>query len=290
MKRDDAKCRGSDRKHIVGSIEQTKKYFRHQLEGECAAEHDADRECDGKLQCFVDALLLPSTEVVGENRDESVVEAEDRHEEKALQLEVHTEYSGCRRGESGEDQVHAVGHDGTDRHHQNRWNTDIVDLTDDFLLRVKNPGQRNVQLLVHMQVQEKSEDCGDALTEYSRIGGTGYAEAWKAEETENHNRVEDDIQDSTGELRAHGKHGLTSRLQLALEGQLEEKSDREHADDAEVGVTRLDDFRNARLTLDKRFRHKDADEQEDDKVYDAQKESVICGIICTLKILLAERT
>ena len=145
-----------------------------------------------------------------------------------------------------------------------------------------------MKLLVKAQVQKQTEAGRNALTENRCIGSARDAELRTSEKTENHNRIEDDVQDGTGQLGTHRQHGLAGRLQLAFEGQLEEKPDREHADNAEIGVTCLYDFRHGGLTRDERTGHEDADQKKDDKVQRTEKETGIRRIICTVEVFLAE--
>ena len=149
-------------------------------------------------------------------------------------------------------------------------------------------GQRQVELLVEAQVQEQTEAGRDALAEDRCIGGARDAELRASEKSEDHDRIEDDVQDGAGQLGTHGQYRLASRLQLAFEGQLEEKPDREHADNAEIGVSGLYDFRHGGLTRDKRAGHEDACQKKDDKVQRAEKETGIRRIICTVEVFLAE--
>ena len=96
------------------------------------AEHDGDSQRHGEFQGFLDTVASARAIVVSQHRDQAVVETEDRHEEKALEFEINAEDCRCRLGESTQDLVHRIGHDRSDRHHQDRRSRHKVDLFDDF--------------------------------------------------------------------------------------------------------------------------------------------------------------
>ena len=106
---DDPLRRDANLEHCGVGVEEAKEDIGEQVHGQCADEHDHDSDGEGELQGFIDPVFSPRAVVVGKNGDQAVVEAEYRHEEKALELEVNAEDGGGRRGEGGKDHVHAVG-------------------------------------------------------------------------------------------------------------------------------------------------------------------------------------
>mgnify|MGYP006872872775 FL=1 len=54
----------------------------------------------------MDTLRLLRAVVVGNDRHHTVVEAKDRHEHEALELEINAEHRDCRGRKRDEDQVH----------------------------------------------------------------------------------------------------------------------------------------------------------------------------------------
>ena len=71
------------------------------------------------MDCLGDTLLVPSPVIIGNNGNHTVVQTEHRHEDKAVQLEIYSEYGSCRCGELNQDLVHSKGHDRADRLHDN---------------------------------------------------------------------------------------------------------------------------------------------------------------------------
>ena len=175
-------------------------------------------------------------------RDQSVVEAEDRHEEEALELEVDAEDSGGCRGESRQDHVHAVGHDRADGHHEDGRYTDDVDTADRVTVGTKDPAPAQVDVGVELQVHDKAEDGGYALAQDRCVSGARDAESRTSEETEDHDRVEDNVDDSAGGLADHAQLSAAGGLQESLKGHLEEETDGEAGHGREVSVAVFDDL------------------------------------------------
>ena len=274
--------------HVRGRIEQLQKDAGDTFEGNGSADHDADGKEQSKLQSFVDAGLAPGTVVVGKNRNETVVQSEDRHEEEALELEVHAEYSRCRRGEADQNQVHEICHDGADGHHEDGRHADVVNLADDGSHGMEHPAEREMNLFIEPEVQEQAEAGGNALTKDRCISCTGDAELREAAQAEDQDRVEDDIDDGAGQLRGHGQHGQSGGLKETLEGHLEEQTDGERTNNAEVSVSCRDDLRNGGLALNERTGHKKSDAQEGNEIQDGQEQTIVGGSIGVIKVLLAK--
>ena len=97
--------------HFRRSAEKIEKSVGNQLEGGCTAEHHADRKQHGIFKGFVDSPFVFGSIVESQDRDQTVVKAEYRHKEKALELKIHTENSRRGRREGDQDQIHQVGHD-----------------------------------------------------------------------------------------------------------------------------------------------------------------------------------
>ena len=128
-----------------------------QIHDRCSAEHDHNGDAEGEFQGFVDSLFLLGAVVVGQDGDQSVVEAEDRHEEEALQLEVDAEDSCSSRGEGGQDHIHAVGHDGADGHHEDGRHADNVNTADRVKVGTKDPAPAETDVGVELQVHDKAQ-------------------------------------------------------------------------------------------------------------------------------------
>lgn len=114
---DDAQCRTADRKHIVGGIEEAKQNVRNQIKDGKSAEHQTDGGGAAQPDRMQNTLPPARAVIVGNDRYHAVIETEDRHEEKALQLEIYAKHSGSCGREGEQDFVHTEGHDRSDGHH-----------------------------------------------------------------------------------------------------------------------------------------------------------------------------
>lgn len=85
-------------------------------------------------------MLIPCPVVVGDDGDHSVVKAEYRHEDKALELEVHAEYRSCGGREHQKDLVHAECHDRTDGLHDDGRDPYLIDKEDGPAVGAESPG------------------------------------------------------------------------------------------------------------------------------------------------------
>lgn len=96
VERNDLQCRNADREHRIRRVEDRKQVLREQLESRETKHHHTGRIHHGQLDRFDDPFRFSGPEIVGNDRNETVVHSEDRHEYETLQFEVHAEY-GCSR-------------------------------------------------------------------------------------------------------------------------------------------------------------------------------------------------
>ena len=75
-------------------------------------------------------------------------------------------------------------------------------------------------------VEHHGDDRTDALTDHRRPGGAGDAQLREAEQTEDQDRIEDNVRDRAEQLCDHGIDRATGRLQEALEGDLNKNAER----------------------------------------------------------------
>ncbi len=80
---------------MIGSI---KKCFQeksgHGLEQEQSNNHNADCDKNTQFQGMSDPSFVPGAVIICYDRYHSIVQSENRHEDKALQFEIYSEYSG----------------------------------------------------------------------------------------------------------------------------------------------------------------------------------------------------
>ena len=134
---DDPQSRDTDFQHFIGCIEQLQKCSGNQQENGSADEHDRHRIFFRQADGLLDPFFLVGTVVIGDDRNHSVVQAENRHEDETLELEVDTENSGRSRCETDQDIVQAQVQEGSDSLHQNRWAADRIDFFDRMHIRAE---------------------------------------------------------------------------------------------------------------------------------------------------------
>ena len=75
--------------------------------------------------------------IVCDNRNHAIVQAENRHEDKTLQLEINTKNGYSGSGKADKNQIHSVGHDRGNGLHNNRRKSDRVNNPDDPRIRTE---------------------------------------------------------------------------------------------------------------------------------------------------------
>ena len=129
---DDAERRHAVAEHRRVRVENAQQLRREHLKEQHAGERDAHggkhREPDGLL----DAVGTARAVIVRDDGHHAVVEAEHRHKDEALELEVRAVHRRRHGGERQQDLVHAEHEERTDALHQNRREADLVDLGGDL--------------------------------------------------------------------------------------------------------------------------------------------------------------
>ena len=108
---DDTKCRNTNLQHVSRCIEHSKQYLWDTLKTEKSDKSKAECSCQTDPDRPDHTLSLLGTVVVSNDRCDTIVQSEYRHEEEALKLKVYTEYGSCGRRKLDQDAVHRIGHD-----------------------------------------------------------------------------------------------------------------------------------------------------------------------------------
>ncbi len=120
----------ADFQHLFRCVENAQKLRRKELERQKAQRHDCRCVKHTQLNCPHNALRIACAVVVCHDWHHAVIQTEHRHENKALQLEIHAEYCCRRRGKGNQYFVHAEGHDRTNRRHTDGRDADGINLFD----------------------------------------------------------------------------------------------------------------------------------------------------------------
>ena len=84
MDTDNAECRNADYEHIFGCIEHAEQYLWNSLEGEESDEGQAESNDQAEFNRFDHSFSLFGSVVVSDDRCDTIVQTENRHEEEAL--------------------------------------------------------------------------------------------------------------------------------------------------------------------------------------------------------------
>ena len=236
----------------------------------------------------MDTIWLLRAVVIGNDRHHAVIEAEHRHEHKALELEVDTEHGDRRGGIRNEDHVHDKARQRRDAAHDDRRDADGRDLPHEAAVRPDVP-QAQVHLRIFEVVEHHGDDRADALPDHRCPGSAGDAELREAEQTEDQDRVEDNVRDRAGQLRDHGIDRAAGRLQEALEGDLNKNAERAQNADVQVRDAVIDDRLNIRLRAHVSTDTDQACDKHEQIAQPCKQQTVDRDLIDTLGVFLPQR-
>ena len=133
-----------------------------------------------------------------------------------------------------------------------------------------------MNLLILLQVQDQTQCGADHLTEHGCVRRTGYSKLRESEISEDQDRVEDDVEDRAGQLGYHGIDGQPGRLEQSLKGHLEQHSEGQAQNDAQIGFSICGDLRIRCLCSEERSHTEDPDQQEDQIREKDQEQACVC--------------
>ena len=210
---------------------------RHRLEHRQTYQHKAQCTGAGNFQGFGDALRLPCAVVEGDNGNGGIVQAEQRHKEEALELEIDAEHVhgdlAVLRAELVKHLVDANVHHRANAGHDDGGHAYRQNRAHNVLLGLEVP-QTQLDIGVEFQIENDRQGGCHPLTDDRCQRRTGDAELGEGTQTENQAGIQDDVDDGAGALGHHGKHGAARGLQQPLRQHLYENTQRQQAADADV--------------------------------------------------------
>ena len=289
MYADDAQSAPADGEHFVRRREHPQQRFGDELEERAADAHDADGREDCQADGLAHAVEFLRAVVVRHDGHHRVVEAEARHEDEALELEVSTEHRGRRLGERDENFVHAEHHHRADGLHDDRRNADGVDVRHRRAVGT-DVLEVDLHLGIFLEVQEKAEARADELADDRGDRRARDLHAGKAQKAENQNRVEHDVAHRARDLRDHRKVRPPRGLEQALAVNLQEQSERAADADHHIITAVGNDLRVFRLEAKKRRGERKAEDSKDGGGAERQEKSRARGAVDRLHVLFTQRT
>ena len=218
MEADDPQSSLTDGQEIRRGLKHAQQNIRHQLEHRKAQKHTAHSSAHRQLQGVSNALFLPGAVVEGHDGNGGIVQAEQRHEEEALQLEVdakHTHRCHLHSLEGVENSGHAQVHHGANSHHNDGGNAHRQNGTQRFALRLavfKTQGNIGVLGKIEINTQAGSAE----LTNDRGHRCAGNAHFGEKAPTKNEAGVQNHIHDGAGALGDHGVNRSAGGLQQPL--------------------------------------------------------------------------
>lgn len=146
-----------------------------------------------------------------------------------------------------------------------------------------------MHLRVFEVVEHHGDDRTDALTDHRRPSGAGDAQLREAEQTEDQDRIEDNVRDRAGQLRDHGIDRAAGRLQEALEGDLNKNAERAQNADVQVRDAVIDDRLNIRLRAHVSTDADQACDKHEQIAQPREQQTVDRDLIDTLGVFLPQR-
>ena len=257
------------------------------MEQQNAEDHDSDGDQSRQTNGIHDPLAVPCTIIVCDDRNHTIVDPEDRHENKTLQLKIDTEYSSSRRIEDQKDFVKAKYHDRADGLHDDGRNADSIDFADDLFVWPEFL-HVDTDLFVDADVEKGAQSSADDLSDHGRDGGSCHLQPRKAEQSEDQDRIQDDIDNGAGSLGDHSVKSFAGCLEKSFHGNLYVNADGADGDDFHILDPILDDRFLRRLRNEKQPGAKDPDKSGEQKADDCKKNAVFRRKVGLFKLFFAQ--
>ena len=284
---DDPQRRHTDGQHGLAGRKDGQDLVGQQLEDGKADQHNALGVEDGSLDGLFDPVGFAGAVVVADDGHHAVVQAEDGHKHKALELEVDAKDGHCRGREDHQDLVHQEGHDAAHALHGNAGDADGVDPLDGPQLGTEAPhGDLNVMVLILVEVQaharaaELADDGG-----HRRAGGTGEGLAAIAEDEDG---VQHNIDHGAHQLVDHAVLGAAGGGQQLFHHGRDKQALAEDAADGQIAHALLNDSRILGLGLKIGPHAGKADDHKHQAAANRQEDAVLRGPVGQILIFLTQ--
>ena len=287
MQADDAHGRDTDGQHGVAGGKDAQHLPGCELEDAEACQHDTFGVAHRQLDGLFHTVRSAGTIVVADDGHHAVVQAENGHKHKALQLEVDAEHRHRRSGEGHQDQVHAKGHQAAHTLHGDAGQTHGVDAANGLGAGTE-AFEADLDVRVFAGVEVQRHACAAELTDdrcHRCAGGAGQCLAAVAEDEDG---IQNDVHHGTHQLADHAQIGAPgSRQQLFAHG-LSEQTQTKDAAHRQILDALLRDDGVTGLGVEVGLHAGKADDKKHRKAAQGKKDAVFCGGVGAALVLFAK--
>ncbi len=284
---DGSQGRDADLQHLGGGVEQQQHGTREDLEDGKAHQHDGYCDEDAESGGIHDTLLVARTVVECDDRDHAVVQSEDGHEDKTLELEVYAQYRYGGGGKAHQDQIQKIGHHGADGLHNNRRNTYFVDDADGGQAGLK-AAHTDADVRILPDVENQGQHHGKDLPGDRSDGSSADAQGRKAPETKYHDRIQNDIGDGARPLGVHIVDSPSGGLEDPFKHDLQKDPKGKYQTDRQILNTIFDDDGIVGLAGKVEPRSEDPEEGKGHSAQDGKEDPVDSGPLGFLLVVLTQ--
>ena len=260
---------------------------RKDFENKRTESHNADGEECAVFDCLHDTLFVFRSVVVRDNRNDAVIQTENRHKDKAVQFKVHAVHRDRRRRKRAENEVQKIRRNRRDRIEQDRRHADFINLP--YHERVGTEARKaELNLRIDFHVEDERQAHAEPLPDNRCERSPRHTHARKGADAEDEQRIEDDIRECARRLRIHRKNRAPRPLQKAVKHDCGKHTERAEHDDVQILHAEIDNFAVSRLACKIRVHAKEADNEKRDKAACGEKESVFGSRIYFVLFFLSE--
>ncbi len=155
-------------------------------------------------------------------------QAKHRHKGKGLQLEIGAKNRNGGLRKADQDDIHAHLHHRADGLHDNAGQANGVNIAQGAAVEAEAP-QGHLDGVALGKHDHQGHNAGQNLADDGGNGGTLYPHGGAAQQAKNHNGVQNQVGDGTGEHKHHGPDHVAGGLQNLFNGNLQKHTKGEDA-------------------------------------------------------------
>ena len=232
-------------------------------------------------------MSVACAEVVAHNRQCTLIESKDRHENKGLQLKVNAQNGDRGLGELNQDGVHACRQHRGQTLHDDAGQADLIDRTDHAQVGLPTAHTQREYLLMNEHTPQTNQHT-DNLTDDGCERCTANAHLRERSDAEDEQRVQNDVDDCTGQTLTHRNNHITGRLLNLLAHDGDHDKDTQSDRDVRIADRLLKDGCILGKTSQERTAAQKSQKYKHDTAYNGQYHAVFCRIVGLFLILCTQ--